>query len=373
MINSSQQSIYKILIIAPSWVGDMVMASTLLQQLRLRHGVSTQIDVLAPRYLETLLTRMPNITNIWSTSLNHGRLDLAERWHLACKMQQQNYDQAIILPNSLKSALIPFLAKIPKRTGWRGEMRYLLLNDLRILNKKELPLMVQRFAALAFDHVPKSAPPTLASLPLPKLSTTNELIIATLHNMNLKMPTKPVLALCPGAEYGEAKRWPAEHFAAIAQNKIQAGWEVWLLGGNNDRTITAAIKKTCNAIGGDNSCLDFADKTTLAEAVDLLSLATAVITNDSGLMHMAAALNRPLIALYGASSPQFTPPLTQQENRCEILSLNLPCSPCFKRQCPLKHFRCMQELAPSIVLAALERLVKTVGNNRNREERKEHE
>jgi len=330
----------KILIIAPSWVGDMVMAESLLQILRRNHP-QVLLDIFAPAYLEPLLKRIPYINKIFASPFTHGELNLKQRLFLAKNLRLQNYDQAIILPNSWKSALIPFLANIAKRTGWRGEMRYFLLNDIRILNKNKLPLMVQRFAALGVDK--NAALPN--PIPNPRLYTNAVLVKQTLEELGVAFPKQPVLALCVGAEYGEAKRWPANYFAKVAQAKASEGWAIWLCGGIKDREIAVQIQQESN-----NVCIDLTGKTSLAQVVDVLSLATAIITNDSGLMHIAAALDLPLLAIYGSSSPQFTPPLT---SKAQILSLNLPCSPCFKRQCPLGHFKCMLELRPEIVLQAL--------------------
>lgn len=334
----------KILIIAPSWVGDMVMAESLLQILRQNHP-HISIDVFAPSYLEPLLKRISYLNKIWLSPFAHGQFSLSERYLLAKTLRLQNYDQAIILPNSWKSALIPFLAKIPKRTGWRGEMRYFLLNDIRVLDKKNLPLMVQRFVALG---VAKNTP-LPNSIPNPRFYTNEVFVAQTLQELNLPMPQQPILALCIGAEYGPAKRWPAKYFAQIATIKAKEGWAIWLFGGKKDQEVAVQVQQACN-----NICLDLTGKTSLAQAIDLLSLARVAICNDSGLMHVAAALDLPLVAIYGSSSPQFTPPLT---NKAKILSAHLPCSPCFKRQCPLGHFKCMLELEPDKVLQVLTELV----------------
>jgi heptosyltransferase-2 len=273
----------------------------------------------------------------------HGKLDLYKRYLFGKSLRNENYTQAIVLPNSFKSALIPFWAKIPLRTGWRGEMRYGLLNDMRILDEVKLPRMVQRFAALAF-HAQESLPKK--NLPLPKLTVKEHLYDAIYPKFNLNT-TKPILALCPGAEYGEAKRWSAEYFAEVANNKLNAGWQVWLFGSKKDYPITDAIQQLTK-----NACSNFAGKTSLDEATVLLSLAQMVISNDTGLMHIAAALQRPLIVIYGSSSPRFTPPLSKN---VKILSLNLACSPCFKRICPLKQnrYHCLTNLKPQMVLDAL--------------------
>lgn len=328
----------KILVVAPAWVGDLVMANSLLQLLKMQQPAAI-IHVLAAPFLEPLLTRMPEVNKIIAAPFKHGELNLTARYQLAKSLHSENYTQAIVLPNSFKSALIPFWAKIPHRTGWRGEMRYFLLNDLRILNAQLLPLMVQRFVALG---LPKNAVLS-EDYPLPKLTITT--VANTLQKLQLTMPTKPVLAFCPGAEYGAAKRWPAEYFATVAKAKIKAGYAVWIFGGVKDQAIATAIQQQC-----DNACVDLTGKTDLGEAADLLSLASVIVTNDTGLMHVAAAVDRPIIAIFGSSSPKFTPPLTKNAT---IVSLNLDCSPCFKRECPLGHLQCLRDIRPEKISALI--------------------
>jgi len=179
------------------------------------------------------------------------------------------------------------------------------------------------------------------------LSTNEAQQAATLTKLGLTL-TQPVIALCPGAEYGPAKRWPAAHFASLAQALQQRGYQVWLIGSNKDREIGASIEQLSH-----QACRNLCGQTSLDEAVDLLGVATAVVTNDSGLMHVAAALDKPLVAIYGSSSPGFTPPLS---DKARIVSLNLSCSPCFKRECPLGHLNCLTQLSPERLLTELEQL-----------------
>lgn len=335
-----------ILIIGPSWVGDMVMAQTLFTCLKQRHP-DCQIDVLAPDWSRPILERMPEVRNALSFPLGHGVLELATRRKIGKSLADQ-YDQAILLPNSLKSALVPFFAGIPKRTGWKGEMRYGLLNDVRNLDKQRLPLMIERFMALAYE--PDAALPK--PYPQPRLVIDNASREAALAKFGLSLD-RPVLALCPGAEFGEAKRWPAEHYAKVAELKIRAGWQVWLFGSKNDHPGCEEIRARLIP-GLREESVNLAGETSLAEAIDLLSCAGAVVSNDSGLMHVAAALNRPLVAVYGSTSPQFTPPLADQ---VEIVRLGLECSPCFERTCRFGHYDCLRELKPRPVIEALQRLV----------------
>jgi heptosyltransferase-2 len=226
-------------------------------------------------------------------------------------------------------------------------MRYGLLNDIRTLNKEQYPLMIERFAALALP----AAAALPAQLPYPSLVINEHDRIAALHKYALTVD-RTVLAVCPGAEFGPAKRWPEQHYAAIAAERIAAGEQVWIFGSANDVAVAESIRNALPETLRD-FCHNLAGKTQLAEAIDLLSCASAVISNDSGLMHIAAALNRPLVAIYGSSSPQFTPPLV---NAVEVVRLGLACSPCFKRECPLGHLRCLNDLPPASVSAALSRL-----------------
>jgi len=335
-----------ILIIGPSWVGDMVMAQTLFICLKHQHP-SCNIDVLAPEWSRPILERMPEVRQALSFPVGHGVLDLATRRRVAQGLRGQ-YQQAILLPNSLKSALVPFLAGIPKRTGWKGEMRYGLLNDLRKLDKARYPLMIERFMALAFE--PDAALPQ--PYPHPQLRIETHSRDQALARFGLSLD-RPVLALCPGAEFGESKRWPAAHFAEVAERKIREGWQVWLFGSKNDHPVGQDIVQRLIP-GLREEVVNLAGETSLAEAIDLLSCADAVVSNDSGLMHVSAALGRPLVAVYGSTSPAFTPPLS---DRVETVRLGLECSPCFDRTCRFGHNNCMRELLPGQVVEALERLV----------------
>lgn len=347
----------KILIVGPSWVGDMVMAQSLFKVLRQRNPEAI-LDVLAPAWSLPLLERMPEVRQGIVMPLGHGKLGLGERYQLGKQLRVEQYDQAILLPNSLKSAIVPWSAKISKRTGFRGEMRYGLLNDMRILDKQQLTMTVQRFVALAAD--PQQ--PLPEPIPEPKLEVAPASIAQALQAIGLQQPEGKLLALCPGAEYGPAKQWPAEYFGAVAAEKIRQGWQVWLFGSEKDRAICDEVLEFLPPPQSSPLCplpgylkgeevANLAGRTTLEQAIDLMSLATVVVGNDSGLMHVAAALDRNLVAIYGSSDPGFTPPLNQ---RAQILDLNLECSPCFKRECPLGHTDCLKQLKPEQVLQAME-------------------
>ncbi|WP_426117817.1 lipopolysaccharide heptosyltransferase II [Pseudomonas sp. DSP3-2-2] len=332
----------RILIVGPSWVGDMVMAQTLFQCLKQRYP-ECAIDVLAPEWSRPILERMPEVRAALSFPLGHGALELGTRRSIGRSLKGQ-YDQAILLPNSLKSALVPFFARIPKRTGWRGEFRYVLLNDVRTLDKERYPLMIERFMALAYEPG--------ADLPMPYPRPSLRIDIATrdaaLSKFGLALD-RPVLALCPGAEFGESKRWPAEHYAQVAEAKIREGWQVWLFGSKKDHPVGESILERLIP-GLREEAVNLSGDTSLAEAIDLLSCADAVVSNDSGLMHVAAALNRPLVAVYGSTSPAFTPPLADE---VEIVRLGIECSPCFDRTCRFGHYNCLRLLEPESVISAL--------------------
>ncbi|MFW0079129.1 MAG: lipopolysaccharide heptosyltransferase II [Coxiella endosymbiont of Haemaphysalis qinghaiensis] len=326
----------KILIIGPAWIGDMIMAQTLFKLLKQRTP-NLEIDVLAPAWTKPLLNRMPEVWEALSSPFGHGEFRLKERYQLGVVLQDRHYDQAIVLPNSHKSALIPWFAKVPCRTGWVGEMRYGLLNDIRPLDKKRLPLMIQRFIALGL----KRDEPFPAEFRQPKLRISESNLNTTLNGFSLSVQ-RPILALCPGGEFGPSKRWPIAYYAEVAKAKLAEGWQVWLFGSVRDKFIADSI---VSLVSG--SIKNLAGMTQLSEAIDLLSLASLVVTNDSGLMHISAALQRPLVVLYGSTSPDFTPPLSAQ---AKILKLALSCSPCFRRHCLYGHHRCMEELTPNRVL-----------------------
>lgn len=335
------------LVVGPAWVGDMVMAQSLFAQLQQHPDCS--IDVLAPDWSRPLLERMPEVNAALSLPFGHGELRLAERRRLG-KQMAGHYERAILLPNSLKSALLPYWADIPLRTGWRGELRYGLLNDVRRLDKQAYPLMVQRFVALG---LPATAPvPTLAQISAPKLRANAAAAEQALKRFSLNLD-RPVLGLCPGAEFGPAKRWPDSHYAKLAQHWIDEGWQVWIFGSAKDAAVAQLIRHAVSADKQDQVHL-LAGQTKLGEAIDLMAQTTAIVSNDSGLMHIAAALGKPLVAVYGSTSPGFTPPLSA---RAECVRLNLTCSPCFERECPLGHLNCLVKLPHTLVNQALTRVL----------------
>ncbi|MEO5345226.1 MAG: lipopolysaccharide heptosyltransferase II [Magnetococcus sp. YQC-9] len=339
-----------ILVIGPSWVGDMVMAQALFMTLKSRQP-ERPIDLVAPAWALPLAARMPEIRHAIPMPAGHGELALASRYHLGLSLRGR-HAQAILLPNSFKSALLPWFAKIPRRTGFLGEWRFGLLNDIRHLDKSALPRTVQRFVALGL-----SAQETLPEvLPLPHLlasAADGESILAE-HGLG---GSDALLVFCPGAEYGLAKRWPVHHFAALAADRIASGWRVAVLGSARERPLGESIVS-----GFGNQAVNLAGRIDLVAAVDVLARADAVVTNDSGLMHVAAALNRPGVAIFGSSDPKHTPPLGES---IRVISLGLACAPCFKRTCPEGVARCLEEITPERVLAGLMRRDGEVAGQQN--------
>ncbi|AUY12693.1 MULTISPECIES: ADP-heptose--LPS heptosyltransferase RfaF [Serratia] len=308
----------KILVIGPSWVGDMMMSQSLYRTLKAEYP-SAEIDVMAPAWCRPLLARMPEVNQALAMPLGHGALGLGERRRLGRALRANRYDRAYVLPNSFKSALVPFFADIPQRTGWRGEMRYGLLNDVRVLDKAAFPLMVQRYVALAYDKGRiQRADDLPQQLLWPQLQVSDEEIADTTAAFNLT-GSRPIVGFCPGAEFGPAKRWPHYHYAALAQRLIESGYQIALFGSAKDHEAGEQIRAALQEDARD-FCLNLAGKTQLEQAVILIAACRAVVSNDSGLMHVAAALNKPLIALYGPSSPDFTPPLSDKARVIRLIS-----------------------------------------------------
>jgi heptosyltransferase-2 len=328
----------KALIVAPSWIGDTILAQPLFKRLHEQHP-GLILDAFAPAWAAPVLARMGEVHRVITNPFAHGEFNLAGRWRVGRELGREGYDTAIVLPNSWKSALLPFFAGIPQRIGFLGESRHILLNRIHRYDAAALPQLASRYALLA-EAVGTTAPAPLAA---PHLDVDAQSVRATLSALGLADTPAPI-AFCPGAEYGPAKRWPAAHFAELARRLAAADFPVWIVGSAKDAPIGTEIEQLSGG-AARNLC----GRTDLAQAIDLLSCARLVVSNDSGLMHVAAALQRPLVALYGSSSPTYTPPLSQQ---ARILSLGLECSPCFKRECPLGHFKCLNDLSPRMVLDA---------------------
>jgi heptosyltransferase-2 len=329
----------KFLVIGPSWVGDMVLAQTLYKLLRARYERAT-IDVIAPAWSVPLLERMPEVSRGIELAVGHGELALGKRIGLGRRLAGERYDRAIVLPRSLKSALVPLAARIPVRTGYLGERRYGLINDVRSFDPQRLDQTIKRFAALGVER----GEPLPEELPAPALSSRPETFAALAARLGLEGDA-PAVALMPGAEYGPAKRWPVERFAALAARLAGAGLRVWVLGSAKERELGDAIERADERGVIRNLC----GETRLEEVVDVLAASATAVTNDSGLMHVAAGVGTHVVAIYGSSSPDFTPPMTPTKT---IVRIGIECSPCFERSCPLGHLRCLRDIDVDTVLAA---------------------
>ena len=339
----------RILVVAPNWIGDTLLAQPLLARLAHRlPGVA--IDAFAPAWTAPVLRRMPEISEVIESPFGHGGLQLRERLRIGRGLRVSGYEQAYVLPNSFKSALVPFFADIPLRVGYVGESRYGLINIAHRLKAKQVPLMADRYAQLAEVPGKPLERPLLTS----RLVVDEANLVITLARLGVDR-RRPIVAFCPGAEYGPAKRWPARHFATLARQLAGRGRSVWLVGSQKDAYAGAEIARL-----SDGAATNLCGRTDLASAIDLLSAAQLVISNDSGLMHVAAALGRPLVALYGSSSADHTPPLSNGNRLPRIVKLEgVECSPCFKRECPLGHFRCMNDLTPERVMGDIEAIEAT--------------
>ena len=338
----------RILIVGPAWVGDMVLAQSLFKTLKANQP-DCMIDVAAPAWTLPLLERMPEVSNKIALPFKHGELAFWQRIQFGKSLKNAGYSQSIILTNSFKSALLPWAAGIPKRTSFLGEMRYGLINDIRPLDKTKLKKTVERFVTLGLDK-DATLPKTILN---PHLNSAQEAAwilasrLGVLNEINKADNKSKILGLCPGAEYGEAKRWPAEYYAEVANHTLKNGWQVLLFGSDKDVPVTNHINHLTQ-----NKCVDLGGKTKLGEAIDLMSLCDTIVSNDSGLMHIAAALDKKLIALYGSSDPYHTPPMHAQ---AVIEYLGLECSPCFKRVCPLQvpseKLKCLKKIKPSHIIS----------------------
>jgi heptosyltransferase-2 len=338
MQNSVQR---RYLIVGPSWIGDMVMAQSLFITLK-QQFPDCLIDVLAPEWSLPILKRMPEINEGLSADVGHGEFSFFKRRKLGLSLRPKQYTHAIIIPRSWKSALIPFFAAIPARTGYRGEMRYGLLNDIRTLNKVVLKQTVQRYVAHAYCNDQQTPPDT----PYPVLRVDNKNQALLLDKLGLKLDN-PVVCMMPGAEYGPAKQWPIAYYAKLAKLLVDAGWQVWIIGSTKDEVSGDQI-----VVDNHAEVYNLCGKTQLVDTVDLLACANTVVTNDSGLMHVAAAVGVELNVIYGSSTPDYTPPLVHKSKR-NIFYLGLECSPCFERECRYGHYNCLKKIDVDLVYSLI--------------------
>ncbi len=327
------------LIIAPQWIGDAVMTEPLLRRLAAR---GERLTVGALPWVAPVYRAMPQVEEVIEFPFAHGGLQFGARRSIA-KRIEGCFDKAYVLPNSLKSALLPFLASIPERIGYFGEARVGLLTH-RLKNPKNKPPMVAFYSALSGEGGLEAD--------RPKLQPGAAEIDTTLAAFVLQRGAYYVFA--PGAEYGPAKRWPARHFSELA---AALDLPVVLLGSGKEAALCGEIAAPVNALQ-PGKCINLAGKTSLPQALCLIAASKSAISNDSGLMHVAAALGVPQVAIFGSSSPLHTPPLS---DRASVLWLKtdaayqppLDCSPCFERECPLGHTRCLNHITAAMVLQKL--------------------
>ncbi len=337
-----------ILIIAPNWIGDAVSTQPLLANLKALYPDS-KIDVLASHWVAPIYRACSQVHEVIEAKFEHKKLQWNLRKQLAKQIETNNYQVCFVLPNSFKSALIPWLANIPFRVGYRGELRFGLINlALDNPSKVNRPPMVEHYLALSQLLKDDSALPFGKLVPkLNVSSSAKQSVERKLQDANINSAS--IYAICPGAEYGPSKRWPTEHFAGLAQSLITQNTnnQIILLGSKSDHAlaqeITSQAKQASNI---HNWC----GNTSLDEAIALIDMSKAIISNDSGLMHIAAALQVPQVAIFGSSDPAHTPPLS---DKAKVIWLNMPCSPCHKRICPLGHLRCLKDILPQQVLATL--------------------
>jgi heptosyltransferase-2 len=327
------------LVISPNWIGDAVMAQPLLHQLKQRHP-ERPIDVLTPPSAAPVWRAIPEVAEILETPFRHRALQLAERWKYAQMLRARGYADAYVLPNTIKYALIPWLAGIRRRVGYKGEMRYGLINVMHHDDAGGRS-MVPFYAALAQD--PHEALPV--GLPRPRLCVAGEQVDAVCERHGIAAG-RTLVVFAPGAEFGAAKRWPPRYFGALAKAVFEADpqAQLALLGSPKDRDTCIEVVAHAGPAGA--GILNLAGSTKLDEAVAILARATAVVSNDSGLLHIASGLNRKVIGLYGSTDPDYAPPLADV---ARALSLRLACSPCRERECPLKHHNCMEQMGSEMV------------------------
>jgi heptosyltransferase II len=331
------------LVISPNWIGDAVMAQPLLRLLKQAHP-ERPIDVLAPPQVVPVWRRIQEADQIMETPFRHRALQLGERLKTAQQLRQRGYRDAYVLPNTLKYALIPWLARIPRRVGYKGEMRYGMVN---VMHHDDSPprSMVPFYAALARE--PEL--PLPGQLARPSLIVAGEETEAVARRLGIDLE-RPLVAFAPGAEFGIAKRWPPAHYGQLAARVADTvpDVQVALLGSPNDLEACEQVQAQAGAASG--IIRNLAGQTSLDDAIALLARARAVVSNDSGLLHIASALNRPVVALYGSTDPDYAPPLSEV---ARTVSLRLECSPCRKRECPLGHHDCMNKMSVDRVWSEL--------------------
>jgi len=341
-----------ILIIAPNWIGDAVMTQPLLAALKEQYPESN-IDVLASTWVAPIYRACSEVNQVIEAKFEHKQLQWGLRKQLAKELAVKKYQACFVLPNSLKSALIPWLANIPFRVGYRGELRFGLINlSLDNPSKVNRPPMVEHYLALSqlLSEEQISSPFNNIAPKLNVSTTAKQSVQAKLLSANIEASN--IYVMCPGAEYGPTKRWPTSHFADLARKLITShpNTQIILLGSKGDHALAQEIASQAKQ---DAHIHNWCGNTSLDEAIALIGMCKAVVSNDSGLMHIAAALKTPQVAIFGSSDPAHTPPLS---DKAKVIWLNLPCSPCHKRVCPLGHLNCLNDILPEQVFATLNTL-----------------
>jgi heptosyltransferase-2 len=307
---------------------------------------SCPIDILTTPMVAPLLDYMPGVRKGILADLPRKRLAFGQHLALAGRLRAEGYGQALVMPRTWKSALAPYLAGIPLRTGFVGEARFGLINDLRF-GERRLPRMVDRCAALALAK-DERAP---AAWPLPELSVPATEIDRWRDRLGVAVDYRPVIALAPGA-VGQSKRWPVEHFTDLATRLVAEGHSIWILGGPHEKKIAADI------VRADRTHIRDLTGPDLRNAILALAAAHAAVSNDSGLLHVAAALGKPTIGIFGPTSAWHWAPLNPISAVIETAS-ELACRPCHKPVCHLGHHRCMLEIKPEQVAIATCRAMRT--------------
>lgn len=330
------------LVVGPSWVGDMVMAQALFISLK-QQDQKASIDVLAPGWSLPIIARMSEVNQGIAAPWKSGELALKAQWQLARTLK--GYDKAIILPRSFKSALIPFFAGIPERVGFSGEGRSVLLTDARrrhptrngsVITDKT----VWRYMGLGVSKADYEV--YQFDVPQPTLTIDDANVRSVMASLELD-PERPAIAICPGAEFGPSKQWPLENHRSLAGKLVQQGHQVWIMGGPKDKDAGDQVAN------GQKGVFNLCGRTRLEDTVDLFSQCRKVVSHDSGLMHVAAAAGAEVVAIYGSTSPDFTPPLT---DKASIVRYPIECSPCFDRTCRFGHYKCLTGISVQKVLEA---------------------
>ena len=326
-----------ILVVPYMWIGDFVRCHSVIKLLNARFP-DRPVDVLSTTLCAPLTDYMPGLRQAIVVNLPRSRIALKDQRALARRLKRENYGSTLIMPRTWKSALAPFFARIPERIGFVGEMRFALLNDVRY-GERRLPRMVDRCAALALPPAAELPP----EWPLPELKIAPAEIESFRRECGLAFDKRPVVALAPGA-VGPSKRWPASAYAALTRRLIAEGFAVWVVGGPEEKSLAAEII-------GDTTARDLTGHD-LRNAILALAAAAVAVSNDSGLLHVAAAAGTPAIGIFGPTSPWHWAPLNPLAATIET-ETKVDCRPCHKPVCKLAHHRCMRDIPPEQLLAAV--------------------